>query len=156
MTGPNYACNLKSESDYIWLQSLSRGTKYACNHQNFVFARFVQKIIVRMRLWDNFWHCKHIWSLLKNIASISGFNRFFIASIFCHKNYCNHMWPSPIQKRVNSCRTHMKILIGIFWNLPEEFRKIHLFLRLKYFFAVLFWACPISEILFFRYLGKPS
>ena len=38
-----YACNLKFEMDHICLQSFSIGAKYACNNQNSVFARFVQK-----------------------------------------------------------------------------------------------------------------
>ena len=57
--GTKYACNLKSESDYICLQFLSIGTKYACN---------VRAIVQESRNYD-FWtslaqtllgDCKHI------------------------------------------------------------------------------------------------
>ena len=36
--GIKYNCNLSAESDYLWLQCLSKRTKYDCNHQKFVFA----------------------------------------------------------------------------------------------------------------------
>ena len=32
--GTQYACNLKSKTDHLWLQSLSKRTKYACNVEN--------------------------------------------------------------------------------------------------------------------------
>ena len=31
--GTKYACNLKSETDHLYLQYLSIGTIYACNHR---------------------------------------------------------------------------------------------------------------------------
>ena len=37
------ACNLKLKTDYLCLQSFEIGTKYACNHRTFIFARFVHK-----------------------------------------------------------------------------------------------------------------
>ena len=63
--GTRYAYNLKSESDHICLQFLSKGTKYSCNHQNFVIVRLVQKsqlLILQPYLVSIERDCKHIWS----------------------------------------------------------------------------------------------
>ena len=67
---------LKFEMDHICLQSLSKGTKYACNVRN----------CSRVTL---------LWFLDEPRE-----NKFsMIASIFgpCHENYCNYLWSIPIQ-----------------------------------------------------------
>ena len=50
--GKNSECdakdvNIKVSTHFICLQSLALGTKYACNHLKFVFARFVQQSLSR-------------------------------------------------------------------------------------------------------------
>ena len=39
-----YACNLKSQTDHMYLQSLWTGIKYECNYPKFVLVRFGQKL----------------------------------------------------------------------------------------------------------------
>ena len=85
-TRTKYDCKVYFESDHIWLQSLSKGTKYDCNHGKFVFARFAQKSLSRDSR-TNF-----------DIAIVYGPFFIKIAIIFGpnHKNYCYYMWCNPI------------------------------------------------------------
>ena len=129
MTETKYACNERNDKDQIrlqsrlarWLNMLAislKGTQYAFNHQNFIFARFGQNSVTW--LWDNFWYCRHMWSVFKDIAIIcdpirswdcihiellswptlqSYFFQFVMKIVIIfgplHQNYCNNMWSSP-------------------------------------------------------------
>ena len=104
--GTKYDCNDNHNGDHIWLQSVPIKTK--------------KTAIMFTWLKHEFRDCNHIWSLMERIAIIYGVNcdncihiwfslwsrlqsylvpRITIdAAIFgpLHKNYCNHIWSSPI------------------------------------------------------------
>ena len=100
LKGTKYACNLKSKSGHLCLQSFSNRTKYACNNRNFIFTRFFQSRDVRSILDiasiygpSCIWNCKHVKShlllrlypyyvpIIIIIASIFGPFRKIIATI---------------------------------------------------------------------------
>ena len=91
MIGIKYACNKNINENLIWMQSQfqrtlnmlaisnSKRTLYACNlfqkgpNMLAIIKNYFREIRLEIMVtWlrYNFWHCKHIWSLLQAIAII--------------------------------------------------------------------------------------
>ena len=75
-----YGCNVDNKGDLIWMQyQFQRGLNtFAISNpkRNLVhlgsYMLAMSKIVLESRDYDIFDDCKHIWSLLKQIASING------------------------------------------------------------------------------------
>ena len=97
--GTQYDCNLSSESDHIWLQSLSKGAKYDCNvgnHRGITSLWFLdrpreKKFSMIAVIFGPF------WKTLKSCMVRLGIEiAFILGPHFDHR--CNHIWSSLLER----------------------------------------------------------
>ena len=94
------------------------------------------------RLWDDFRHCKHIYSLLIDIASIF--------SPFCDQD-CKHIWFLSFLSLQTYLVTFIKNIATICgtshtWSIPHFYLLVRVQLIFPFGFGFPFFRCKIVQL----------